>query len=182
MKNRGNNLHTHTSTHTHKQINTHTQLYCLWPFFCNPPPHCVHPFTRLPRGALAPRLGCKYLCKKIKKSSPRCWKNWHQKRQQKKCRKENVMLKSEHFLSLWALGPGSEHPWMPESFIIWQYGSAVQFYLLAGGKWSTTHSARSKRESEGSKDKDRDRVSEKPSFMQKQPPESFMATHGRFSL
>lgn len=71
---------------------------------------------------------------------------------------------------------------MPESFIIWQPGSAVQFYLLAGGKCSTTHSARSKRESEGSRDKDRDRVSETPSFMQKQPPESFTATHEPFAL
>lgn len=103
-----------------------------------------------------------------------------QKKTKEKCRKENVKLKSEHFLSLWALGPGSEHPWMPGSFIIWQPGSAVQFYLLAGGKWSTARSARSKRESEGSRDKDR--VSEKHSFMQKQPPESFMATHGPFSL
>lgn len=104
------------------------------------------------------------------------------KKKKKKCRKENVKLKSEHFLSLWALGPGSEHPWMLESFIIWQPGSAVQFYLLAGGKWRTTRSARSKRESEGSRDKDRDRVSETLSFMQKQPPESFMATHEPFSL
>lgn len=29
----------------------------------------IHPSTRLPRGALAPRLGCKYLCEKIKKQN-----------------------------------------------------------------------------------------------------------------
>lgn len=102
------------------------------------------------------------------------------KAREKKCsRKKSVKLKSEHFLSLWALGPGSEHPWMPESFIIWQPGSAVQFYLLAGGKWSSTRSPHSQRASkrEGDGDKERDRRSEKQSFMQKQPLESFMATH-----
>lgn len=73
---------------------------------------------------------------------------------------------------------------MPEPFIIWQPGSAVQFYLLAGGKQSTTHSPHSKQERkrEGDGDKERGRGSEKQSFMQKQPLESFMATHRPLSF
>lgn len=40
----------------------------------------------------------------------------------------------------------------------------------------------SKQEREGGRDKERDRGSEKQSFMQKQPLESFMATHGPLSF
>lgn len=48
---------------------------------------------------------------------------------------------------------------MPESFIIWQPGSAVQFYLLAAGKRSTACSPHSKQERkrEGDGDKERER-------------------------
>lgn len=86
--------------------------------------------------------------------------------------------KASIFLSLWALGPGTEHPWMPEPFIIWQPGSAVQFYLLAGGKRSTTHCPHSKQGIKGGRDGDKGRESEKQSFMQKQPLESSLASHG----
>lgn len=89
-------------------------------------------------------------------------------------KKKRVKLKSEHFLQLWAPGPGTEHPWITESFIIWQLGSAVQFYLLAGGKWSIPLQ-HSKRETQKGEAETKDR--EKTFFMQKQPLKSFSATH-----
>ena len=126
--------------------------------FSSPSIHpSIHPSpTRDPRA----KAGVQVLVwedKKKKASSPWSWcgKKLTPKKENKKRSKENVKLKGEHFLSLEALGPGSEHPWMPESFIVWQPGSAVQFYLLAGGKWSSTRSVRSERESEGSRDKER---------------------------
>lgn len=91
------------------------------------------------------------------------------KAREKKCSRKKVLSwKASIFLSLWALGPGTEHPWMPESFIIWQLGSAVQFYLLAGGKRSTARSPHSQREIKTGRDGDKERESEKKrSFMQK---------------
>lgn len=104
------------------------------------------------------------------------------KKREKKCRKKVLSWKASIFLSLWALGPGTEHPWMPESFIIWQPGSVVQLYLLAGGKRSTTHCPHSKKEIKKIKkrgsDGDKGREREKQSFMQKQPLESSLASHG----
>lgn len=71
---------------------------------------------------------------------------------------------------------------MPESFIIWQPGSAVQFYLLAGGKRSITRfSTQQARKKQGDVETKKEGV-KKQSFMQKQPLESFMATHGPLSF
>lgn len=166
---------THTHTHTHPRKHS-----VLCPSFCPPPLHYfIHPPVSHEEHLLQ---GCgasahkkkekKLLALMMEKPTPK-------KAREKKCSRKKVLSwKASIFLSLWALGPGTEHPWMPESFIIWQLGSAVQFYLLAGGKRSTARSPHSQREIKTGRDGDKERVKKSGLSCKKQPPESSMATHG----
>lgn len=164
--------HTHTHTHVNIQFSAHPFALLLFTTSSIHPSPTRSTCSKAAVQALIKKKEKKLLALMMEKPTPK-------KAREKKCSRKKVLSwKASIFLSLWALGPGTEHPWMPESFIIWQLGSAVQFYLLAGGKRSTARSPHSQREIKTGRDGDKERVKKSSLSCKKQPPESSMATHG----